>query len=291
MAKGKYESKHKKKPRVYLWLGIALAGAALLFLFMIGAFVMQGIRVRNKGKEDAAQYLQTVPAATETAPTTAPAEEETKNTTETTEATTEPETEPTEPPRFPLVDFAALREKNPDVVGWLQVPALSIIDYPVVIGEDNSFYTAHDWEKNESENGAVFLDFRLDRAFTNVHTILYAHAMKDGTMFHDLGKFEGPIFREQNDNTILLYTPEETRVYTIFAVERVDALDKRAYRIDAQPGESWLKDLEDTVFHSQFSNKEELKEDSETITLSTCVGGATRLAIHGILTERVPYGK
>lgn len=110
-------------------------------------------------------------------------------------------------------------------------------------------------------------------------------------MFHDLGKFEGKAFREQNDVRILLYTPEETRVYTIFAVERVDALDKQAYRIDAQPGKSWLKDLEDTVFHSQFFNKEELKEDSETITLSTCVGRATRLAIHGILTERVPYGK
>lgn len=290
MARGKYE-KQPQKTRLFLWLGIALTLAALLLLYMIGAFVMQGIRVRNKGKEDAAQYLQTVPAAKETPPTTAPAEEETENTSETTEPTTEPETEPTEPPRFPLVDFAGLQAKNADVVGWLQVPALSIIDYPVVIGEDNAFYTEHDWEKNESENGAVFLDFRLDRGFTNIHTILYAHAMKDGTMFHDLGKFEGKSFREQNDNTILLYTPEETRVYTIFAIERVDALDKRAYRTDAEPGESWLKDLEDTVFHSQFSNKEELKEDSETITLSTCVGGATRLAVHGILTERVPYGK
>lgn len=290
MARGKYE-KQPQKTRLFLWLGIGLTLAALLLLGSIAAFVMQGIRVRNKGKEDAAQYLQTVPAATETAPTTAPAEEETENTTETTEPTTEPETEPTEPPRFPLVDFAGLQAKNADVVGWLQVPALSIIDYPVVIGEDNAFYTEHDWENNESENGAVFLDFRLDRNFSNLHTILYAHAMKDGTMFHDLGQFEGPYFRETHDNTILLYTPEETRVYTIFALERVDALDKRAYRTDAEPGESWLKDLEDTVFHSQFSNKEELKEDSETITLSTCVGGATRLAVHGILTERVPYGK
>lgn len=289
MAKGKYE-KQKKKSGVFLWLGIGLTLVALFLLYMIGVFVMQGIRVRNKGKEDSAMYLQTVPAVY--APEEEkPVEEKPDEALETTVPETEPETEPTEPPRFPLVDFAGLQDKNADVVGWLQVPALSIIDYPVVIGEDNAFYAQHDWEKNESENGAVFLDFRLNRDFSNVHTILYAHAMKDGTMFHDLGKFEGKSFREQNDNTILLYTPEETRVYTIFAIERVDALDKRAYRVDAEPGESWLKDLEDTVFHSQFSNKEELKEDSETITLSTCVGGATRLAIHGILTERVPYGK
>lgn len=289
MAKGKYE-KQKKKSGVFLWLGIGLTLAALLLLYMIGAFVMQGIRVRNKGKEDSAMYLQTAPAVY--APEEEkPVEEKPDEALETAVPETEPETEPTEPPRFPLVDFAGLQAKNADVVGWLQVPALSVIDYPVVIGEDNAFYAQHDWEKNESENGAVFLDFRLARDFSNVHTILYAHAMKDGTMFHDLGKFEGKSFREQNDNTILLYTPEETRVYTIFAIERVDALDKRAYRVDAEPGESWLKDLEDTVFHSQFSNKEELKEYSETITLSTCVGGATRLAIHGILTERVPYGK
>ena len=36
------------------------------------------------------------------------------------------------------VDFAPLQAINPDIVAWLRIPG--VLEYPVVRGEDNSYY-------------------------------------------------------------------------------------------------------------------------------------------------------
>ena len=43
---------------------------------------------------------------------------------------------------WPEVDFDALREVNPDIVGWIYSEDTPI-HYPVVQGEDNEFYLHH----------------------------------------------------------------------------------------------------------------------------------------------------
>ena len=44
------------------------------------------------------------------------------------------------------VNIVSLQEKNKDVVGWIQIPGTKI-DYPMVQGEDNTYYLEHMWEK------------------------------------------------------------------------------------------------------------------------------------------------
>ena len=57
------------------------------------------------------------------------------------------ETEEVQVKNYPdlQIDFANLKKTNPDFRGWLYFPALDI-SYPVVQGEDNTYYLKHSFE-------------------------------------------------------------------------------------------------------------------------------------------------
>ena len=281
---GKYQAPRPKR-RPFLYLGLGCAAVALIAAAYVGLFFWTGAQRKQASRQTAMEYVTpTAPAqpSPETEPDTeipAPSE------------TTVPETTAeTEPPRFPTVDFAGLREKNPDVVAWIQIPTLEGVNYPVVMGEDNAYYVNHNWEKQESEEGAIFLDFRNHSDFSQPHNILYGHCMKDGTMFQPLGQWEKESFLRGNDRTVLVYLPDEVRVYEIIGSERVNALDSRVYKTDYTAGEEWADAIGETLRHLWYSTDTAYDGNSEIITLSTCMGGDQRLVVHAICVERVPNG-
>ena len=54
------------------------------------------------------------------------------------------------------IDFAALKEKNPDVYAWISIPGTAI-DYPVLQREnDNTYYLDHTIDHEEKTDGAIF---------------------------------------------------------------------------------------------------------------------------------------
>ena len=276
---GKYQAPRPKR-RPFLYLGLGCAAVALIAAAYVGLFFWTGAQRKQASRQTAMEYV--TPVTLPTAPT--PTE------TEAPETTVPETTAETEPPRFPTVDFAGLREKNPDVVAWIQIPTLEGVNYPVVMGEDNAYYVNHNWEKQESEEGAIFLDFRNRSDFSQPHNILYGHCMKDGTMFQPLGQWEKESFLRGNDRTVLLYLPNETRVYEIIGSERVNALDSRVYKTDYAAGQDWANAIGETLRHLWYESDVEYDGNSEILTLSTCMGGDQRLVVHAICVERVPSG-
>ena len=88
------------------------------------------------------------------------------------------------------VDFAALKNINEDVVGWLYVEAIPDISYPVVRGEDNDFYLHRTYKKEDNFAGTLFIDCENSPDFSDCNTIMYGHNMKDGSMFGQLKYFK-----------------------------------------------------------------------------------------------------
>lgn len=283
----KYQGKYhvpRPKRRPFLYIGLGCAAFALLAAAYVGLFFWTGSQRKQASRQTAMEYVVTLP----TRPPKETEATQANHATQPTESTVPETTVETEPPRFPTVDFAGLREKNPDVVAWIQIPALEGVNYPVVIGENNAYYVNRNWQKEESKEGAIFLDFRNRSDFSQPHNILYGHCMKDGTMFQPLGQWEKESFLRGSDRTVLLFLPEETRVYEIIGSERVNALDSRVYKTDYTTGEEWADAIGETLKHLWYDLDTEYDGSSEILTLSTCMGGDQRLTVHAICREHVP---
>jgi len=126
-------------------------------------------------------------------------------------SSTAPETEPATRapgPTLPLMDFSALREQCPDIIGRLVIEGIGL-DYPLVQGRDNKYYLTHTAEKKYDAKGALFLDYRHRRDFAGFKSIIYGHHTKSEAMF---GKLEYLRDRETFDRVPggMLYTPEKT---------------------------------------------------------------------------------
>ena len=88
-----------------------------------------------------------------------------------------------------LKDVASvLTGTYPDTVGWLYLPDTNI-NYPLMQGEDNAFYLHHAYDGSSLSAGSVFLDYRCEPRLLNPINVVYAHNMKNGSMFAGLLKF------------------------------------------------------------------------------------------------------
>ncbi len=84
----------------------------------------------------------------------------------------------------PTIDFDALAQTNPDVVGWIYAPGTTI-NYPVVQTTNNSKYLNTLFDGTSNASGAIFLDCD-DTApgLVDQQTTIYGHHMNDGSMFN-----------------------------------------------------------------------------------------------------------
>lgn len=118
-----------------------------------------------------------------------------------------------------VIDWKALTEINPDIVGWVTVPNTPI-DYPIVQAGDNQYYLNRDFSGEEAwlaQFGCIFLEYTNDPTFADDASFIYGHHMNDGSMFASIGSMRSQEDFEQRRN-VILYTPEKTYKLRGFAV-------------------------------------------------------------------------
>ena len=114
---------------------------------------------------------------------------------ENTESTTDEPEEETDPNMERIVDFQNLQQINPEILAWITVPGTPI-DYPVALGEDNSYYLNHTVTGESNILGSIFATAGTD--FEESHIILYGHNMASGKMFGSLKKYREEEFLKKN---------------------------------------------------------------------------------------------
>ena len=186
---------------------------------------------------------------------------------------------------WPQVDFARLSEINPDIVGWIYIEGTNI-NYPVVQGSDNDYYLKHLFDGSDNSAGCIFLDYRCSPDFSDRHSIIYGHHMKDKSMFSGLMSYKEQTFYDGH-SVALLVTP--TAYYKIrFFSGYVSDNWSNSWDLDLDDTNhaAWLKE---TLGKSCFDTNCVPTEDDDVVTLSTCTyefSGA-KFVLHGYISERI----
>ena len=95
-------------------------------------------------------------------------------------------------------EYAELYKANNDIIGWVKIDGTKI-DYPVMQTQnDPEFYLHRNFEKEYAASGTPFMDDSSDIFVPTSNFLLYGHNMKNGTMFHDLLKYDDKEFYEKH---------------------------------------------------------------------------------------------
>ena len=184
------------------------------------------------------------------------------------------------------VDFKALREKNPDTVGWLYVGSCGI-SYPILQGEDNDYYMNHTFEGTVNSSGAIIMDYRDDKYLKDWNTFIYGHNMKNGSMFGSLKKLLKDETLYDTDTYIYVQLPGHIDRYKIFTYYK-DKPDSKMYWT-ADTLQEYRQYIRDALSLSVRDLGVETSEENNMVTLVTCSGsgaGKMRFFVHGEFIDR-----
>lgn len=169
---------------------------------------------------------------------------------------------------------------NPDYVGWLTVDG-TIIDYPVVRGQDNDFYLEHNFYREPDILGAIFMDYRNIGMNFDRHTIIYGHYTQYGQMFRELENFLYEDFLLDNPE-FTFENPHQERHYRIFSVH-VGPPDPEFVKVHFE-GDAYSDYLSTIQELSYYPLGVEVTAEDNIITLVSCNFSVDdgRLFVHAV---------
>lgn len=175
-------------------------------------------------------------------------------------------------PDFPedVETFEDLQKKNQDVIGWLTVYGTTI-DYPLLFApEDNNYYLTHNVLKEPESSGAIFLDYRNSKSFSDFNNILHGHHMAKHKMFGDLDLFTEEQYFQDHEFGNIFYDGED-HGFQIIATILTDGYDSTIYNTSIQTEAEKVEFINYIYFKASlirgvdFKNKEQAERERELL--------------------------
>jgi len=185
------------------------------------------------------------------------------------------EVTPTETENKRMLQVKKLQEVNPDIVGWLEIEGTEI-SYPVLQDDDNEFYMTHNYKKEYTKDGSLFLDKDYNWELPSTNLLIYGHNNNNGKMFNKLLDYKDEKFYKEHQ-TIRFTTEKEDAVYEIIAVfeSRVYYKSEKDvfryyYFINAENEQEFNEYVNNSKEASLYETGKTAAYGDQLITLSTC---------------------
>lgn len=166
-----------------------------------------------------------------------------------------------------------LKNENSDIVGWIRVDGTNI-NYPVLQSENNEYYKTHDYKKNVSGNGSIYVDSAYSFLMPSKNMTIHGVNNNNYVMFSELINYRNEEYMKNHKN-IKFIDAENEYNYEVFALISCD--DKKYEEFlkceDVTNEEEFLR-FKEYITQNTMLNKEynDFSYNDEFITLVTTNG-------------------
>ncbi len=186
------------------------------------------------------------------------------------------------------VNVGKLSEDYPDVVGWIYFENEDI-SYPIMYSGDNDKYLSTAYTGEKAKAGAIFIDGESTPDFSDPHSLVYGHNMRDLSMFGKLRYYRNQPGYYEDHQYFQIFTKDSVYRYQIFACDVVPDNHDVFWVFGKEPSNYWkmLKEVENESF---INTGIETNESDHVITLATCTEkDDERLIICAVRTDAYSY--
>ena len=180
------------------------------------------------------------------------------------------------------INFENLAQEVPDVCGWITIPGIEQIDYPIMqssLEKDDNFYLDHNIHGELARDGSIYIQKLNSKEFDDPNTVIYGHNMSNNSMFGKLYDGSGRQFCNKEffdaHRTIFVYIPGHILEYEIisaFVYDDRHVLNSFNFDIEEERMDFYADCLNPPSITKQVLEGATLESDDKIITLSTCTG-------------------
>ena len=183
------------------------------------------------------------------------------------------------------VDLKSIQAVNPDVKGWIYIPDTAI-SYPLLWSKSDDTYLRHTYTKEYSVFGSIFFSHLSSPDLTDMHTLIYGHNTKNGSMFGGLKKYKEKAYFQAHP-FIYLIMGDRTYQYKVVSCFTAETSDD-VYILSFVKNTDFQKWLADIVTKSEVDpGVVAITGAEKVLTLSTCTSRTKteRFTVNAILTD------
>lgn len=174
--------------------------------------------------------------------------------------------------KSPFEKYAAVYEKNHDLIGWITIEGTRI-DYPVMqTKEKPNFYLKHAFDKSYSRYGVPYIAENCDIDISD-NIVIYGHHMNNGSMFSDLCRYADEDFYKAH-RTIRFDTLGSFGEYEIISVFKTTVYSEQGFSyyhfVNAGSESTFNEYVSKCTELSLYNTGATAKYGDKLITLSTC---------------------